>query len=182
MSGETGQLQQLTDEQVNARLAAYNADGSLDRVPAGAFSSDAITVARAHAERLGEAERRKLDFRVGSLFGPFEGERARLVVSNPPYIADSEAAELPASVRSWEPAVALYGGSDGMSVIRRIIRDAPAVLEADGWLVLEVDSRRASWVVEAFSMYDSYADIGVRLDLAGRERFVFARLRETKKQ
>ena len=60
---------------------------------------------------------------------------------------------------------------------RRIIRDAPAVLEADGWLVLEVDSRRASWVVEAFSMYDSYADIGVRLDLAGRERFVVARLR-----
>lgn len=161
---------------------ALATEGSFERVLAGDISSDAIMVACANAERLGEAERRKLDFRVGSLFRPFEGERARLVVSNPPYIADSEAVELPASVRSWEPAVALYGGSDGMTVIRRIIRDAQAVLEVDGWLVLEVDSRRASWVVEAFSMYDSYADIGVRLDLAGRERFVFARLRGTTKQ
>ena len=55
---------------------------------------------------------------------------------------------------------------------------APRVLEPQGWLVMEVDSRRASWVVELLSMYDSYADIGVRLDLAGRERFVVARLRE----
>lgn len=154
------------------------AEGNFARVLAGDISSDAIAVASANASRLNEADRAKLEFRAGSLFSPFEGERARLVVSNPPYIAGNEAAELPASVRSWEPAVALFGGPDGMTTIRHVLRDARSVLEDGGWLVMEVDARRASWVVEAFSMYDSYAEIGVRLDLAGRERFVVARLRE----
>ena len=161
---------------------ALAAEGTFDRVLAGDISSDAIAVAESNASRLKDADRAKLEFRTGSLFGPFAGERARVVVSNPPYISLPEAAELPRSVRSWEPAVALFGGSDGMDVIRRIVRDAPSVLEAEGWLVMEVDSRRASWVVELLSMYDSYANIGVRLDLAGRERFVIARMRETEKQ
>ena len=152
-------------------------EGTFTRVLAGDISSDAIAVARGNAGRLTEADRAKLEFRVGSLLAPFAGEKARVVVSNPPYIAGFEAAELPASVRSWEPAVALFGGADGMVVIRQLVRDAREVLEPEGWLVMEVDSRRASWVVEALSMYDSYADIGVRLDLAGRERFVVARMR-----
>jgi release factor glutamine methyltransferase len=157
---------------------ALASEGTFTRVLAGDVSSDAIAVARANAERLKENDRAKLDFRVGSLCAPFEGEKARIVVSNPPYIAGFEAADLPVNVRSWEPAVALFGGPDGMGVIRRLVRDALEVLEPEGWLVMEVDARRASWVVETLSMYDSYADIGVRLDLAGRERFVVARLRD----
>ena len=125
------------------------------------------------------ADQSKLEFRCGSVLAPFFGERAAVVVSNPPYIADAEAIALPASVREWEPAVALFGGPDGMTTIRRIVREAREVLEPGGWLALEVDSRRASWVVEALSVYDCYVDISVRLDLAGRERFVLARLRET---
>jgi release factor glutamine methyltransferase len=158
---------------------ALASEATFDRVLAGDISSDAIEVARANASRLKDTDRAKLEFRTGSLFRPFEGERARVVVSNPPYIAGSEAGELPPDVRMWEPAVALFGGPDGMDVIKRIVREAPAVLEPEGWLVMEVDSRRASWVVELLSMYDSYANIGVRLDLAGRERFVVARMRES---
>jgi release factor glutamine methyltransferase len=157
---------------------ALASESTFDRVLAGDVSSDAIAVARANAARVDAAAREKLEFRVGSLFSPFEDEQARVVVSNPPYIAAFEAGELPASVRSWEPSVALFGGPDGMGVIRRLVRDARQVLEPEGWLVMEVDSRRASEVVETLSLYDSYADIGVRLDLAGRERFVIARLRE----
>jgi release factor glutamine methyltransferase len=153
-------------------------EGTFTRVLAGDISADAIAVATENARRLEDDQRARLDFRVGSLFAPFEGQAARVVVSNPPYIAGFEAVELPASVRSWEPAVALFGGADGMAVIRRLVREARHVLEPDGWLVMEVDARRASEVVEVVSLYDSYADIGVRLDLAGRERFVVARLRE----
>ena len=156
---------------------ALASEGTFTRVLAGDVSADAIAVARANAGRLKEADRARLEFRVGSLLAPFTGDAARIVVSNPPYIAGFEAAQLPPTVRSWEPAVALFGGADGMSVIRRLVRDARHVLEPEGWLVMEVDSRRASEVVEVLSMYDSYADIGVRLDLAGRERFVIARLR-----
>jgi release factor glutamine methyltransferase len=157
---------------------ALASESAFTRVLAGDVSADAIAVARANAERLLPSDRAKLEFRTGSLFSPFLGERARVVVSNPPYIAGFEAAELPANVRSWEPAVALFGGADGMAIIRRIVREAPTIIEPDGWLVMEVDARRASRVVETLSMYDSYSDIGVRLDLAGRERFVIARIRE----
>ncbi len=157
---------------------ALASEGTFTRVLGGDVSADAIEVARGNAQRLAEAERARLDFRVGSLFAPFAGEAARIIVSNPPYIAGFEAAALPASVRSWEPAVALFGGADGMQVIRQLARGARHVLEPQGWLVMEVDSRRASEVVEVLSLYDSYADIGVRLDLAGRERFVIARLQE----
>ena len=158
---------------------ALASEGTFTRVIGSDVSSDAIAVATSNIGRLKESDRAKVEFRAGSLFAPFEGERARVVVSNPPYIAGFEASELPHDVRSWEPAVALFGGADGMTIIRQLVRDARHVLEPEGWLVMEVDARRASWVVEALSMYDSYADIGVRLDLAGRERFVIARLRET---
>jgi release factor glutamine methyltransferase len=156
---------------------ALASEGSFDRVLGGDISADAIDVARGNARRLKPEHQERVEFRCGSLFAPFAGERARLIVSNPPYIADGEASQLPPNVREWEPAAALFGGVDGMRVIRRIIRDAPSVLEPDGWLALEVDSRRASWAVEAFSLYDCYREISVHLDLAGRERFVLARLK-----
>lgn len=157
-------------------------EGTFDRVLAGDISTDALAVARENAARVPDAARAKLEFRAGSLLRPFEGERARIVVSNPPYLAGMDAEDLPASVRSWEPAVALHGGPDGMAAYRGLARDARGVLEPNGWLVMEVDSRRASWVVETLSLYDSYADIGVRLDLAGRERFVIARMGDREKQ
>lgn len=157
---------------------ALATEGSFDRVLGGDISSDALQVALANTQRLKPADRERVELRCGSLLAPFRDERARVVVSNPPYIADSEARTLPRDVREWEPAVALFGGPDGMTIIRRIIRDARGVLEPGGWLALEVDSRRASWVVEALSVYDSYAEISVRYDLAGRERFVLARHRE----
>lgn len=159
---------------------ALASEGAFDRVLGGDISVDALDVARANALRLKPAEQARLEFRCGSLLAPFSGERAALVVSNPPYIADGEVRLLPAGIRDWEPAVALFGGPDGMTTIRRIIRDARDVLEPGGWLAMEVDSRRASWAVEALSVYDCYGEISVRFDLAGRERFVLARLRETK--
>lgn len=159
---------------------ALAVEGAFDRVLGGDISADAIDVARENALRLSPAAQARLEFRCGSAFAPFHGERAAVVVSNPPYIADGEATALPPGIRDWEPAVALFGGPDGMTTIRHIIRDARIVLEPGGWLALEVDSRRASWAVEALSAYDCYVEISVRFDLTGRERFVLARLRETK--
>jgi release factor glutamine methyltransferase len=158
---------------------ALAAEGAFERVLGGDISADAIEVARANAVRVAAVTRARVEFRCGSFLAPFRDEQATLVVSNPPYLAQSDADELPVGVRDWEPAVALFGGPDGMSAIRRLVRDAGPVLVAGGWLAMEVDSRRASWVVEALSVYDCYVDISVRLDLTGRERFVLARKRET---
>jgi len=105
---------------------------------------------------------------------------ARVVVSNPPYIALGEAALLPSSVRDWEPAVALFSGADGMAATARLVREAAEVLAPGGLLALEVDMRRASLAAELVSRERRFHAIRVELDLTGRERFVLARrLEET---
>jgi release factor glutamine methyltransferase len=115
-----------------------------------------------------------VEFVHGSLLAPLNDVRARVVVSNPPYIALGEAAALPAAVRDWEPAVALYGGADGMAATARLVREAAEVLAVDGLLALEVDARRASLAAELVSRERRFHRIRVELDLFGRERYVLA--------
>lgn len=149
-------------------------EGRFDRVIATDASIDALAVARLNRDRAASALGCEVDFRHGSLMAPVIGVKAAALVSNPPYITFSEAEALPASVRNWEPAIALLSGHDGMSATRAIVCDGAAVLASGGALALEVDERRASLVAEMIMGQGCYTDVGVRLDLSGRERFVFA--------
>lgn len=156
---------------------ALASEGAFDRVVATDVSADALDVARRNAELSTPALRAAVEFRHGSFLAPLLGDlehAVRAVVSNPPYIAFHEAPGLPAGVRDWEPALALFGGPDGMGAIAAIVRDAPLVLEPGGLLALEVDARRAGTAAELASGDPRYAEVSVRLDLAGRERFVLA--------
>ena len=150
-------------------------EGGYDRVIGIDVSLDALAVARANAAHVAAACRTPVEFRHGSLLGPVQGMQVRAVVSNPPYIAHGEAASLPPAVRDWEPAVALYSGGTGMDATVRLVRDAAGVLEPGGLLALEVDSRRAALAAECAASDGRYCQVRVRLDLAGRERFVLAR-------
>ena len=150
------------------------AEGRFDRVIATDASSGALEVARANAVRSEAALRATVEFRHGSLLSPVRDVKAQVVVSNPPYIAFAEADALPASVRDWEPPIALFSGHDGMSATAGIVRDSARLLVPGGILALEVDERRASLVAELMMRHGAYTRVGVVLDLAGRERFVFA--------
>lgn len=150
-------------------------EGPWDRVIATDISLDALAVARANAAHAAGASRCPVEFRHGSLLRPVRGLRVRTVVSNPPYIAYSESAELPALVRDWEPAVALYSGPEGMDATVRLVREAAEVLEPGGLLAIEVDSRRAALAAECAASDGRYTQVRVRLDLTGRERYVLAR-------
>jgi release factor glutamine methyltransferase len=156
---------------------ALATEGRFDRVIATDVSRDAIDVARQNALFLRDDLVAPVDFLHGSLLAPLAGVHARVVVSNPPYIAFAELDELPASVRDWEPPLSLVSGDEGLAVTRAIIRDAVTVLEPGGLIALEVDTRRASLVAEAMSANGRYGDVAVHLDLTGRERFVLARRR-----
>lgn len=156
---------------------ALATEGRFERVIGTDVSRDAIDVAERNALFLRDDLVAPVEFRHGSLLAPLGGVQARAVVSNPPYIAFAELDELPASVRDWEPPVALVSADEGLAATRAIIREAAAVLEADGLLALEVDTRRASLVAEAVSTNSFYRDVSVHLDLTGRERFVLARRR-----
>jgi release factor glutamine methyltransferase len=153
---------------------ALASESRLARVVATDVSLDALAVARANATLLSHALVARVEFRHGSLLAPVRDLRVRAVVSNPPYIAYDEALELPASVRDWEPAIALLSGAEGMACIAALVRDSADVLEPGGLLALEVDSRRASLAAELAASDGRYRDVRVRLDLAGRERFVLA--------
>ena len=98
-----------------------------------------------------------------------------LVVSNPPYVAAEEYSRLPPEVAEHEPKGALWGGEDGLDVIREIIRDAPGFLEEGGFLLLEVGETQAESVVglmESTQLLESPMAFG---DLAGKKRVVRAR-------
>jgi len=157
---------------------ALAAEGHFSRVYATDISRDAVDVARHNAEISKSFLRAPLDVLHGSLLGPLLDVRARAVVSNPPYIALGEAASLPASVRDWEPAVALFSGTDGLRATAQLVREAADVLAPGGLLALEVDVRRSSLVAELVSRERRFHAIRMELDLTGRERFVLARRQE----
>jgi release factor glutamine methyltransferase len=158
-------------------LALAN-EGPFDLVIGTDVSRDAIDVASQNARRCAGVLRAPVELRQGSLLDPVPERGLRAVVSNPPYIAYDEAASLPASVRDWEPAVALFAGNNGMAVIAALLRDAAPRLEPAGLLALEVDVRRASTAAELAASHGGYDGVEVLLDLTGRERFVVARRRE----
>lgn len=149
-------------------------EGGFDRVIGTDISRDALAVAQANLERLRGTLPAAVEFREGSLLRPVRGVQARALVSNPPYIAYGEACDLPASVRDWEPALALFSANEGLAATAEIIRNGAGVLAPGGVLALEVDTRRASLVAELVATNGRYEGVSVELDLTGRERFVIA--------
>ena len=154
-------------------LALAN-EGTFDRVIGTDVSLGAVRVARDNAERLAGVLRAPVEVRHGSLCSPVRGERARVVVSNPPYVAYREMKELPPGVRDWEPPVALYAPDGGMAVIAALAREAVDVLEPGGLLAMEIDCRRGTACADLLRAQGSYHDIRVRPDLTGRDRVLTA--------
>lgn len=145
-------------------------EGKYERVIATDISQDALEVARANARHAG------VDVRFEPVRRTSYGRRHTydVVVSNPPYISFSEAAELPPDVRNWEPAIALFSAKEGMRATAEIVADAGMALKPGGLLALEVDARRASLAAELVASDGRYENVSVELDLTGRERFVLA--------
>lgn len=146
-------------------------EGGYERIVATDVSCDALDVARANASRLGFGDR--VEFREGSLFDVVgDSERFDVIVSNPPYVAESERAALSADVVEHEPAAALFAGADGLDVITRIVDGAASRLRAGGLLALEIGIDQSAAVLERIEMTGAYAGAQVRQDLTGRERMV----------
>jgi release factor glutamine methyltransferase len=98
--------------------------------------------------------------------------RFDVVVSNPPYVADSE--PLPPEVADWEPQAALRAGPLGTEDLVHLVEEAPAWLTPDGALVLELSPASANTVAERARSV-GYRVVGVHPDLVGRDRVLVAR-------
>lgn len=135
---------------------------------------DALTWAQRNLDRYPELSRR-VNLSRGHWYGGLPRElrgKLDLLVSNPPYISEGEYGQLPPDVRR-EPLSALVGGSDGMSDVREIVRDAPCWLRRGGWLVMEVAEHRAEQVGE-LAAGEGARSVRVHADLAGRPRVMVA--------
>ncbi len=152
-------------------------EGKFKLVIATDESDAALEVALANARSARDSLHCEVQFRRGHWTAALAGESVDVLVSNPPYIARAEMAELPAEVREWEPLSALESGGDGLDASRAIALGAADVMRPDGLIVLEVDSRRADAAAGILKGDGRYEDVEVIPDLTGRSRFVAARRR-----
>lgn len=136
------------------------------------ISGDALAVARTNAEQLGASHR--VRFVETSLLAGIAA--ADIVVSNPPYIADSDRQILQADVVDYEPSVALFGGHAGLDIIRRLAEEASRILAPGGWLIFEFGNGQEQDIVDAIAAAaPSLAVVDVANDLAGIPRVLIAR-------
>jgi release factor glutamine methyltransferase len=120
------------------------------------------------------------DFRVDG-----DDHRFHVVVSNPPYIPATDKDSLTADVVNYESATALFGGHDGMDVIRTIVRKLPEWCFTGAICWMEVDPTHPALLRQWLGSSDEGATLGVEYvtdcqDLSGRDRFVKLRVVETR--
>jgi release factor glutamine methyltransferase len=135
------------------------------------LSKAALQIAAQNADDLQARERIRL--LEGDLFVPVESERFDVIVSNPPYVARDDEATLPPEL-AHEPELALFGGADGLTVIRRLVAEAGDHLSPGGWLLIELAPMQVETVEEIFAAA-GFEDVERRFDLAKRPRVVGAR-------
>jgi release factor glutamine methyltransferase len=143
--------------------------GDRARVLATDISQDALDVAEANARRHGV----RVDLRLGDLLAPVSGERADVVVANPPYVEGVGAAGLEPGVRDHEPHVALLlpDGEDAATFYGRLAREAFDVLVPDGLLAVEHGQGQRDEVQRAIARA-GFEQVAGRDDLAGIDRVV----------
>lgn len=151
-------------------------EGSFASVLATDIDEGALGVARRNRDAAGLADR--VELRLGPLFDPVRPEECfDVIVSNPPYVAESEADALQPEIVEWEPRAAVFGGADGLDVIRALVAGAASRLAPGGLLALEVGSGQAEAVLRLIGESETYAAPSVRRDYAGKERIVLAKTR-----
>ncbi len=133
------------------------------------ISPAALEITRANAARLRLESR--VQFHEGDLLAGIEKNSFEFVVSNPPYVGESEEDSVQLEVRKFEPRGAVFAGPTGLEVIERLIPQAHEVLKSGGWLVMEISGTIATRVKE---MLEDWNGVQITKDLQGIERVASA--------
>lgn len=147
------------------------------RIFAADLSPDAVSLALRNAIHLSLQNR--VTFSVGDLFAPFDSEQfvglTDLVVCNPPYITSQRVSEMPSEVSNHEPRLAFDGGPLGLSIVLRLISEAPKYLKHGGWLGFEVGLGQAKFIRQRLERNNEYGEIQTLSDKDGNERALLTR-------
>jgi len=118
----------------------------------------------------------KIHFVCADMFSAFSSASAKftVVATNPPYLSHAEFSRLPPEIRDYEPHQALDGGPDGLAAIRRIIKEAPALLSPAGALIMEIGADQAESVSALVKDSQHYKSYQIIRDLSGLHRVLLA--------
>ena len=139
------------------------------RIMATDISPEAVDVALQNARRHGVADR--ITFQIGDLLQPIDAP-VDLIAANLPYVRSTEWAHLAQSIRGYEPAIAFDGGSDGLEMVGRLLREAPGALRPGGCILLEIGAAHGEAALELARDSFPRSDIAIRADYAGRDRLL----------
>jgi release factor glutamine methyltransferase len=134
------------------------------------ISSAALEIARANAAR--HRLEGRVRFHESDVLEGLEGGAFDLVVSNPPYVGESEEDQVQMEVRKFEPREAVFAGTTGLEIVERLIPQARRALKPGGWLVMEISGTIADGVRRLLEDWD---EVRITNDLQGIPRVASAR-------
>lgn len=147
------------------------------RIIATDICDSALQVAAANVEKHNLTDR--ITLLHGDLFEPLisqlDTDKFDLIVSNPPYVSAPEFDALDKNVKDYEPKIALYAGSDGLDVYRRIIGQAGAFLKPEAVLMLEIGYAQGPAIKALLEQTGVFAHIQIEKDPHNNDRIVVAR-------
>jgi release factor glutamine methyltransferase len=133
------------------------------------ISAAALDVARANAAR--HQLENRIRFHQADLLHSLDLKAFDFVVSNPPYVGESEEDQVQLEVRKFEPRKAVFAGPTGLEVIERLIPQAHAALKPGGWLVIEISGTIAEGVKH---LLGGWKQVQITNDLQGIPRVASA--------
>jgi release factor glutamine methyltransferase len=133
------------------------------------ISAHALAVAEGNARACGVSE--SISFVQGDLLSMVEGP-FDVIVSNPPYVASLDMAQLERDIRDYEPLLALDGGQDGLNLVRPLLQQAAHQLTIPGLLLIEIDHRQSREAQRLAQDIMPDAMVSIVPDLAGLDRIV----------
>ena len=161
--------------------AAYAFYEPLARVYASDLSADAVTLARRNIEHLKLSER--VEVRLGDLLEPFDSAdfigRCDFLCCNPPYISAAKVREMHPEISGYEPEAAFNGGVYGVSILMKLLREAPRFLRPGGWLAFEVGHGQGPGLARQLERNPAFAGVETYADAAGEIRAILAKSRAT---
>ena len=133
------------------------------------ISEAALAVAQENAHSHGVDHR--IQFRMGDLCEPLQGQMYDIIVSNPPYVSENEYEACSRDIKDYEPHLALVSGPTGLEVYQKLVPDAKPLLRPEGWLVLETSPMLTPALKELLEEQD-YRNVNVKQDHTGNPRIV----------
>ncbi len=172
-------LQQVTNEHASvvdvgtgtgAIALTLKAERPHWQVAAVDLSEAALAVAKKNAQALNV----EVAFYLGSVLAPIPAA-VDVIISNPPYISEAEWSVMDASVRTYEPQMALFAANEGLAIYQQLAQEAQIKLKATGQIFLEIGFQQGPRVQAIFQQAFPTKTVTIHQDLSGQDRMIWVR-------